>query len=140
MNPSSSITIEHLPNEILTPILKACASPSLFSVCRRWQQLLANEVMPSLYKQIGKMHVPQGDVNEQASILDKLYKLEEGLSKTTKVNTILKQIFTLAKSLSPLEFKGQIEEKRYLTLANYSSYLVNINRLLIWKKLPGGEE
>ncbi|MBS4169549.1 leucine-rich repeat domain-containing protein [Neochlamydia sp. AcF95] len=142
MNPSSSATIEHLPNEILVPILKACASPSLFSVCGRWYQLLANEVMPSLYKQIGKVHVPQGDVSEQTLILNKLYKLEEELSKAAKVNAIFKQIFTLASSLSPLglEFKDKPKEKRYFTLANYSSYLVNINRLLMWKKIPGGKE
>ncbi|WP_368730557.1 leucine-rich repeat domain-containing protein, partial [Neochlamydia sp. TUME1] len=46
----------------------------------------------------------------------------------------------LAKSFSALEFKVQIEEKRDLTLANYSSYLLNINRLLLWKKLTGGEK
>jgi Leucine-rich repeat (LRR) protein len=142
MNPSSSVTIEHLPNEMLVPILKACASPSLFSVCGRWHHLLANEVMPSLYKQIGKVHVPQGDVNEQAFMLDRIYKLEEELSETAKVNDIFKQIFTLASSLSPLglEFKDEPKEKKYLTLANYSSYLVNINRLLMWKKIPGGEK
>ncbi|KIC76682.1 hypothetical protein DB41_FB00240 [Neochlamydia sp. TUME1] len=141
MNPSSSANIEHLPNELLIPILKACASPSLFSVCGRWHHLLANEVMPSLYKQIGKVHVPQGDVNKQALVLDRIYKLEEELSKTAKVNAIFRQIFTLASSLSPLELelKDKPKEKKYFTLANYSSYLVNINRLLMWKKIPGGE-
>ncbi|KIC76149.1 hypothetical protein DB42_EA00210 [Neochlamydia sp. EPS4] len=142
MNSSSSTTIEHLPNEILVPILKACASPSLFSVCGRWHHLLANEVMPSFYKQIGKVHVPQGNIKEQSLILEKIYKLKEELSETAKVDAIFKQTFALASSLSPLEleFKWITEKKRYFTLANYSSYLLNINRLLIWKKLPGGEE
>jgi Leucine-rich repeat (LRR) protein len=140
MHPISSTSIESLPNELLLPILEACVVPSLFSVCKRWHYLLATEVMPPLYKQIGKVHVPQGNVKEQALIVDRIYKLEEKLSETVKVNAIFRQIFTLAKSLSTLEFKVQIEEKRYLTLANYSSYLVNINRLLLWKKLPGGEE
>ncbi|KIC73642.1 hypothetical protein DB42_BV00290 [Neochlamydia sp. EPS4] len=49
MNSSFSITIEHLPSGILVPILKACASLSLSSVCTRWRHLLATEVMPSLY-------------------------------------------------------------------------------------------
>jgi hypothetical protein len=140
MHPISSASIESLPNELLLPILKACAVPSLFSVCKRWHHLLDSEVMPPLYKQIGKVHVPQGNVNEQAFIVDGIYKLEEKLSKAAKVNAIFRQIFTLAKSLSTLEFKVQIEEKRYLTLANYSSYLLNTNRLLVWKKLPGGKE
>nr|NGY95331.1 hypothetical protein [Neochlamydia sp. AcF84] len=142
MNPSSSITIEHLPNEILTPILKNCASPSLFSVCTRWRHLLDTEVMPSLYKQIGKMHFPQGDINERAFILDKTYKLEDRSLEGEKVKAIFKQTFTLAKSLAPteLEFKWKTEEKRCFTLANYASYLININRLLMWKTLPGRGE
>ncbi|BBI16314.1 leucine-rich repeat domain-containing protein [Neochlamydia sp. S13] len=140
MNPCSSITIEHLPNEILVPILKVCAAPSLSSVCTRWRHLLATEVMPSLYKQISKMHFPAGDVNKQTFVLDRIYKLEEELSKAAKVNAIFRQTFTQATSISPLEFKGSIEEKRDFTLTNYHSYLVNINRLLIWKELRGGEE
>ncbi|WP_202965067.1 F-box protein, partial [Neochlamydia sp. EPS4] len=140
MHSISSTSIESLPNELLLPILEACVVPSLFSVCKRWHHLLATEVMPSLYRQIGKVHVPQGDVNEQAFIVDKIYELKAEIPAVAKVNAIFRQIFTLAKSLSTLEFKVQIEEKRYLTLANYSFYLVNINRLLLWKKLPGGEE
>jgi Leucine-rich repeat (LRR) protein len=171
MHPISSASIESLPNELLLPILKTCVVPSLFSVCKRWHYLLATEVMPSLYKQIGKVHVPQGNVNEQALIVDRIYKLKAELSAVAKVNAIFRQIFTLASYLSPLKSKGheelsetakvnvifrqifnlassffslkskgQIEEKRPFTLANYSSYLLNINRLLIWKKLPGGEE
>ncbi|WP_052436060.1 hypothetical protein [Neochlamydia sp. EPS4] len=44
--------------------------------------------------------------------------------------------------LSPLEleFKWKTEEKIYHTLDNYSSYLININRLLIWKEISGGKE
>jgi Leucine-rich repeat (LRR) protein len=140
MHPISSASIESLPNELLLPILEACVVPSLASVCKRWHHLLASEVMPSLYKQIGKVHVPQGNVKKQALIVDRIYKLEEKLSEAEKVNAIFRRIFTLAKSFSPLEFKWKTEEKRGLTLANYSSYLVNINRLLLWKKLPGGEE
>ncbi|WP_213155690.1 leucine-rich repeat domain-containing protein [Neochlamydia sp. AcF65] len=140
MHPISSASIESLPNELLLPILEACAVPSLFSVCKRWHHLLASEVMPSLYKQIGKVHVPQGNVKEQALIVDRIYKLEEKLSEAAKVNAIFRQIFTLASSFSPLEFKWKSEEKKYFTLANYSSYLRSINRLLVWKKLPDGEE
>jgi hypothetical protein len=171
MHPISSASIESLPTELLLPILEACVVPSLFSVCKRWHHLLITEVMPSLYKQIGKVHVPQGDVNEQAFIVDKIYKLKAGLPAVAKVNAIFRQIFTLASYLSPLKSKGheklsrtakvnatfrqiftlassflslkskgQIEEKRSFTLANYFSYLLNINRLLLWKKLPGGEE
>jgi hypothetical protein len=140
MHPISSASIESLPNELLLPILEACAVPSLFGVCKRWHHLLATEGMPPLYKQIGKVHVPQGNVKEQALIVDRIYKLEEKLSEAAKVNAIFRQIFTLAKSLTNLEFKWKTEEKRGLTLANYSSYLLNINRLLLWKKLPGGEE
>ncbi|KIC75646.1 hypothetical protein DB42_EV00360, partial [Neochlamydia sp. EPS4] len=105
MHPISSASIESLSNELLLPILEACAVPSLFSVCKRWSHLLATEVMPSLYKQIGKMHFPQGDINKRALIVDKIYKLEEKLSEAAKVNVIFRQIFTLAKSFSPLEFK-----------------------------------
>ncbi|KIC77152.1 hypothetical protein DB41_CW00010, partial [Neochlamydia sp. TUME1] len=62
MHPISSTSIESLPYELLLPILEACVAPSLFSVCKRWHHLLASEVMPPLYKQIGKVHVPQGNV------------------------------------------------------------------------------
>jgi Leucine-rich repeat (LRR) protein len=140
MNPISSITLEQLPNEILAPILEACVNPSLSSVCTRWRHLLVTEIMPSLYKQIGKMHAPHTDVNKQAFILDRIYKLEEKLSETEKVYAIFSQIFTQVTSLSPLEFKWKTEEKRYFTLTNYCSYLVDINRLLMWKELGGGGE
>ncbi|WP_052436037.1 F-box protein [Neochlamydia sp. EPS4] len=142
MHPISSASIESLPNELLLPILEACAAPSLFSVCKRWHHLLASEVMPSLYKQIGKVHVSQGDINKQAFILDRIYKLDDRLSEGEKAKAIFKEAFTLAKSLAPaeLEFKWKTQEKRCFTLANYASYLININRLLMWKALPGGAE
>ncbi|MBS4165690.1 hypothetical protein NEOC65_000755 [Neochlamydia sp. AcF65] len=142
MNPISAAFIESLPNELLLPILKVCANPSLFSVCTKWRHLLATEVMPPLYKQIGKMHFPHGDISKQAFILDKIYKLEDRLSEGKKAKVIFKQTFALARSLAPLEleFKWRTEDKRCFTLANYTSYLININRLLMWKKLPGGEE
>ncbi|KIC73539.1 hypothetical protein DB42_BZ00010, partial [Neochlamydia sp. EPS4] len=140
MHPISSASIESLPNELLLPILEACAAPSLFSVCKRWHHLLASEVMPSLYKKIGKVHVSPGDISKQAFILDRIYKLDDRLFEGEKAKAIFKQIFTLAKSFSPLEFKENTEEKRGLTLDNYSSYLLNINRLLLWKRLPDGEE
>ncbi|MBS4165195.1 Uncharacterized protein NEOC65_000244 [Neochlamydia sp. AcF65] len=132
-----SMTLELLPDEIQVHILKDCASPSLFGVCTRWQHLLANEVIPSLYKQIGKMHFPQRKATEQANLLDKLYKLPAGLSIQAKVNEIFRQTFALAKSLAPAEFRGQIEERKYFTLANYTLLLLNINRLLIESRLPG---
>jgi Leucine-rich repeat (LRR) protein len=142
MHPISSASIESLPNELLLPILEACAAPYLFSVCKRWHHLLASEVMPSLYKKIGKVHVSQGDISKQAFILDRIYKLDDRLSEGEKAKAIFKEAFTLAKSLAPaeLEFKWKTEEKRCFTLANYVFYLININRLLMWKALPGGAE
>jgi Leucine-rich repeat (LRR) protein len=142
MHPISSASIESLPNELLLPILEACAASPLFSVCKRWHHLLASEVMPSLYKKIGKVHVSQGDISKQAFILDRIYKLDDRLSEGEKAKAIFKEAFTLAKSLAPaeLEFKWKTQEKRCFTLANYSSYLLNINRLLLWKKLPSGKE
>ncbi|MBS4169742.1 Uncharacterized protein NEOC95_000458 [Neochlamydia sp. AcF95] len=138
------LSLRHLlkacPMNCCSLSLEACAAPSLFSVCKRWHHLLASEVMPSLYKQIGKVHVSQGDINKQAFILDRIYKLENRLSEGEKARTIFKEAFTLAKSLAPaeLEFKWKTQEKRCFTLANYASYLININRLLMWKALPGG--
>ncbi|WP_155117667.1 hypothetical protein [Neochlamydia sp. TUME1] len=92
MHPISSASIESLPNELLLPILEACVVPSLFSVYKRWHHLLASEAMPPLYKQIGKVHVPQGNAKEQALIVDRIYKLEEKLSEAAKVNAIFRQI------------------------------------------------
>ncbi|WP_052436066.1 leucine-rich repeat domain-containing protein, partial [Neochlamydia sp. EPS4] len=142
MYPISSASIESLPNELLLPILEACAVPSLFTVCKRWHHLLASEVMPSLYKKIGKVHVSPGDISKQAFILDMIYKLDDRFSEGEKAKAIFKEAFTLAKSLAPveLEFKWKTQEKRRFTLANYVFYLININRLLMWKALPGGAE
>ncbi|KIC73004.1 putative lipoprotein, partial [Neochlamydia sp. TUME1] len=141
MHPISSASIESLPNELLLPILEACVVPSLFSVCKRWHNLLATEVMPPLYKQIAQLHFPGGNSTiQQTLMLAKFYQLNPGLTSTEKVYQVFKQVFTLAKSISTLEFKEKTEEKRGLTLVNYSSYLLNINRLLLWKKLRGGEE
>ncbi|WP_052436067.1 leucine-rich repeat domain-containing protein [Neochlamydia sp. EPS4] len=141
MHSISSASIESLPNELLLPILEACVVPSLFSVCKRWHHLLASEVMPSLYKKIVQLHFPKGNaITQQTLMLAKVYQLNPELTSTEKVYQVFKQVFTLAKSISSLEFKEKTEEKRGLTLANYSSYLLNINRLLLWKKLPGGEE
>jgi hypothetical protein len=141
MHPISSTSIESLPNELLLPILEACAAPSLFSVCKRWHHLLASEVMPSLYKKIAQLHFPRGNATTQQTLmLARVYQLNHVPTSTEKVYQAFKQVFTLATSISPLEFKEKTEEKRGLTLANYSSYLLNINRLLLWKRLPGGEE
>ncbi|MBS4169740.1 hypothetical protein NEOC95_000456, partial [Neochlamydia sp. AcF95] len=141
MHPISSVSIESLPNELLLPILEACAVPSLLSVCKRWHHLLASKVMPSLYKKIAQLHFPRGSAStKQTLLLAEVYQLNPGLTSAEKVYQVFKQVFTLAKSISPLEFKEKTEEKRGLTLANYSSYLLNVNRLLFWKKLPGGEE
>ncbi|KIC71996.1 hypothetical protein DB41_AB00020, partial [Neochlamydia sp. TUME1] len=141
MHPISSASIGSLPNELLLPILEACAAPPLFSVCKRWHHLLASEVMPSLYRKIAQLHFPRGNATTQQTLmLAKVYQLNPVLTSTEKVYQVFKQVFTLAKSISPLEFKWKTEEKKYFTLANYSSYLLNINRLLLWKKLPGGEE
>ncbi|WP_052435869.1 F-box protein [Neochlamydia sp. EPS4] len=87
MHPISSISIESLPNELLLPILEACAVPSLFSVCKRWHHLLATEVMPPLCKQISKVHVPQGNVKEQALIVDRIYKLKEKLAEAVSTTS-----------------------------------------------------
>ncbi|WP_052436131.1 F-box protein, partial [Neochlamydia sp. EPS4] len=141
MHPISSTSIESLPNELLLPILEACVVPSLFSVCKRWHHLLASEAMPSLYKKIAQLHFPRKNTTTQRTLmLAKVYQLNPALTSTEKVYQVFKQVFTLAKSISPLEFKWKTEEKSYFTLANYSSYLLNINRLLLWKRLPGGEK
>ncbi|KIC74630.1 hypothetical protein DB42_BA00010, partial [Neochlamydia sp. EPS4] len=141
MHPISSASIESLPNELLLPILEACVVPSLFSVCKRWHHLLATEVMPPLYRKIVRLHFPRKNATTQRTLLlAKVYQLNPGLTSTEKVYQVFKQVFTLAKSISPLEFKEKTEEKKGLTLTNYSSYLLNTNRLLLWKRLPGGEE
>jgi hypothetical protein len=114
MHPISSASIESLPNELLLPILEACAVPSLFSVCKRWHHLLASAAMPSLYKQIGKVHVSQEDINKQAFILDRIYKLESSLCEIAKVNAIFKQIFTLASLFLLWNLNGRLKKKNVL--------------------------
>ncbi|WP_166157905.1 leucine-rich repeat domain-containing protein [Neochlamydia sp. AcF84] len=100
--------------------------------------------MTSLYNAIIQVHFPEGnrDFIEQARILDKIYEIEPNLNLSVeeKVPYIFQKLFTLAVSLSPLEFEENSRESRVFTLSNYSSYLLNINRLLIWQKLPGGTE
>ncbi|WP_162180942.1 F-box protein, partial [Neochlamydia sp. TUME1] len=103
MHPLSSASIESLPNELLLPILEACAVSSLFSVCKRWHHLLASEVMPSLYKQIAQLHFPRGNATTQQTLmLAKVYQLNPILTSTEKAYQVFKQVFTLAKSISPL--------------------------------------
>jgi tetratricopeptide (TPR) repeat protein len=124
--------------------------------------------MTSLYNAILQVHFPDrnGDFIAQADILDKIYGIEPTLSIEEKVPYIFQELFTLAASLSPTEFeRNTIEEKvlyifrrlftsatslspteaernttgsRAITLSNYSSCLLNINRLLFWLMLPGG--
>ncbi|KIC75611.1 hypothetical protein DB42_EV00010, partial [Neochlamydia sp. EPS4] len=79
MHPISSTSIESLPNELLLPILEACAVPSLFSVCKRWHHLLASEAMPSLYKKIAQLHFPKKNATTQRTLmLAKVYQLNPG--------------------------------------------------------------
>ncbi|KIC74911.1 Leucine-rich repeat protein SHOC-2 [Neochlamydia sp. TUME1] len=94
----------------------------------------------SLYNAILQVHFPEGngDSITQAGILDKIYGIEPTLSMEKKVPYIFQKLFTLAVSLSPTEFEENPKESKVLTLSNYSSYLLNINRLLLWQKLPGG--
>nr|WP_166157964.1 hypothetical protein [Neochlamydia sp. AcF84]NGY95840.1 hypothetical protein [Neochlamydia sp. AcF84] len=97
------------------------------------------QAIVSLYNKIVGFHFPHenGNFTEQASILDRIYKIDPSLSIEFKVNHIFKQILTLAESLSPLDLN--IRNKR-LTFSSSSSYILNINRLLLWQKLPGGKE
>jgi Leucine-rich repeat (LRR) protein len=98
--------------------------------------------MASLYNAIMQVHFPErrGDFIAQAGILDKIYEIESTLSIEEKVSYIFQKLFTLAASFSPTEFKGSTKESKDFTLSNYSSYFLNINRLLLWQKLPGGTE
>ncbi|WP_207391839.1 leucine-rich repeat domain-containing protein [Neochlamydia sp. AcF84] len=98
--------------------------------------------MASLYNAIIQVHFPEGngDFIKQAPILDKIYEIEPTLPIEEKVPYIFQKLFTLAVSLSPLEFEEDSKESKAFTLSNYSSYLLNINRLLLWQKLPGGTE
>ncbi|MBS4171098.1 leucine-rich repeat domain-containing protein [Neochlamydia sp. AcF95] len=98
--------------------------------------------MTSLYNAIIQVHFPErsGDFITQSDILDRIYGIKPTLSAEEKVPYIFQKLFTLAASLSPTEFKENAKESKAITLSNYSSYLLNINRLLIWQKLPGGTD
>ncbi|WP_213155388.1 leucine-rich repeat domain-containing protein [Neochlamydia sp. AcF65] len=98
--------------------------------------------MASLYNAIIQVHFFEGngDFIKQARILDKIYEIEPTLPIEEKVPYIFQKLFTLAVSLSPLEFEEDSKESKAFTLSNYSSYLLNINRILLWQKLPGGTE
>ncbi|WP_207391840.1 leucine-rich repeat domain-containing protein [Neochlamydia sp. AcF84] len=98
--------------------------------------------MASLYNAILQVHFPEGngDFIKQAGILDKIYEIEPTLPIEEKVPYIFQKLFTLAVSLSPTEFEGNAKESKAFTLSNYSSYLLNINRLLLWQNLPDGTE
>ncbi|WP_213150930.1 leucine-rich repeat domain-containing protein [Neochlamydia sp. AcF95] len=98
--------------------------------------------MTSLYKAILQVHFPEGnrDLIAQADILDKIYGIKPNLSIEEKVPYIFQKLFNLAAFLSPTEFEGNAKESKAITLSNYSSYLLNTNRLLLWQKLPGGTE
>ncbi|KIC75327.1 hypothetical protein DB42_AJ00150 [Neochlamydia sp. EPS4] len=104
-------------------------------------QALSSEPMVSLYNEIINFHFPyeSGNHIEHARILDQIYKIEPGLSAEAKVKHIFKHLLTLAKSLSPLEFEEENKEQKAFTFANYTSYLINTNRLLLWQKLEGGK-
>ncbi|KIC77302.1 hypothetical protein DB41_CJ00120 [Neochlamydia sp. TUME1] len=98
--------------------------------------------MIALYNAIIQIHFLKGngDFIAQAAILDNIYKIKSTLSVEEKVPYIFQQLFTLAASHSSLKFEENIKESKAFTLSNYSSYLLNINRLLLWQKLPGGTE
>ncbi|MBS4166773.1 Uncharacterized protein NEOC65_001867 [Neochlamydia sp. AcF65] len=104
-------------------------------------QALSSEPMVSLYNEIINFHFPyeSGNLIEHARIVDQIYKIESSLSAEAKVKHIFKHLLTLAKSLSPLEFEEENKEQKAFTFANYTSYLINTNRLLLWQKLEGGK-
>ncbi|KIC76325.1 hypothetical protein DB41_GJ00040 [Neochlamydia sp. TUME1] len=122
----------------------ATTDSSLFSTTKGIQPLSPPSTTPismaSLYKAILQVHFPNGnrDLIKQAGILDKIYKIKPDIPIEEKVPYIFQKLFTLAASLSHIEFEGNTKESKAITLFNYSSYLLNINRLLIWQKLPGG--
>ncbi|WP_052435855.1 leucine-rich repeat domain-containing protein [Neochlamydia sp. EPS4] len=121
-------------------------STSSLTSSKEIQPLSPSSVIPlsitSLYNAIIQVHFPEGnrDFIEQARILDRIYEIKPNLSVEEKVPYIFQKLFTLAASLSPTEFEGNAKESKAFTLSNYSSYLLNINRLLLWQKLPGGTE
>ncbi|MBS4168648.1 leucine-rich repeat domain-containing protein [Parachlamydia sp. AcF125] len=100
------------------------------------------EEMAILYEGILHFHFPEERENlaEKASILDSIYEIDSSLANEAKVPLIFKNLFKKAQSLSPLEFEDNNQQKEPFNLATYASYLRNINRLLLWQKLPGGED
>ncbi|BBI16549.1 leucine-rich repeat domain-containing protein [Neochlamydia sp. S13] len=126
--PQSSISSSSTTS---TNEIQALASPSIIPIS-----------MTSLYNAILQVHFPKGNGNliAQAGILDRIYGIKPNLSIGEKVPYIFQKLFALAASLSPTEFDGNIKESKAFTLSNYSSFLLNINRLLIWQKLPGGTD
>ncbi|MBS4165277.1 Uncharacterized protein NEOC65_000330 [Neochlamydia sp. AcF65] len=120
------------------------SSSSLFSSAEELQPLSPSSITPlsmtSLYNAIVQVHFPEGKENfiVQADFVDKIYEIKPTLSIEEKVPYIFQQLFTLATFFSPTEFEGNTKESKAFTISNYSSYLLGINRLLIWQKLPGG--
>ncbi|MBS4169487.1 MULTISPECIES: leucine-rich repeat domain-containing protein [unclassified Neochlamydia] len=96
--------------------------------------------IPSLYGAIAHLHFPdrEGDVAEQVRSLDQIYRIESNLSVEEKVSCIFQRLFNLATSYSPMERTSK--NSKDFTLSNYSSYLLNISRLWLWGRLPGGKE
>jgi Leucine-rich repeat (LRR) protein len=139
----------HSPSSPLPTVIpqpSTSASSSSISSTKEIHALSPPSVTPlsmtSLYNAIIQIHFPEGNENliEQAHILDKIYEIESTLSIEEKVPYIFQKLFSLAVSLSPLEFEENIKASKAFTLSNYSSYLLNVNRLLLWQKLPGGTE
>jgi Leucine-rich repeat (LRR) protein len=137
----------HSDSSCLAPVApKPSISSSSTSSTNEIQALAPPPITPismtSLYNAILQVHFPKGngDFIAQAGILDEIYEIKPTLSIEEKVPYIFQKLFTLAASLSPLEFEENTKESKAFTLSNYSSYLLNINRLLFWQKLPGGTE
>ncbi|MBS4168916.1 hypothetical protein [Parachlamydia sp. AcF125] len=117
-------------------------SPSLASISATTVQDFSSVAMVSLYREILHFHFPEESENlaKKAPILDKIYNIGSGLGSEAKVPLIFESLFKQAQSLSPLEFESKNLKNEPFTLANYTSYLLNINRLLLWQKLPAGED
>ncbi|MBS4168649.1 leucine-rich repeat domain-containing protein [Parachlamydia sp. AcF125] len=105
-------------------------------------QKLQQVAMAILYEEILHFHFPEERENlaEKASILDSIYEIDPSLANEAKVPLIFENLFKKAQFLSPLEFEDNNQKKEPFTLPTYASYLLNINRLLLWQKLPGGKD
>ncbi|MBS4171258.1 leucine-rich repeat domain-containing protein [Neochlamydia sp. AcF95] len=134
--PQTFISASSLP----TPLANLPTGPAYIQALS--PQSTIDISMPSLYKEILQIHFPEenGDFTEQASILDKIYKIKPDCSVEEKVVHIFSKLFTLAANLAPVELEKTPKKSRAFTHSNYFSYLLNINRLLLWHKLPGGTE